>query len=129
MKVFVDTNIFIASTVDEPGRGDLATEFLNQEYEFCTTIFNLMEFRTVLAKKKQVKQDRVQKRIADINDSVEVYVPEVGEIIDAYNLQIETLLYPMDCLTLATANGEDAPLVTFDAELLENGAESPDEYV
>jgi predicted nucleic acid-binding protein len=51
MKVFVDTNIFIASTVDEPGRGDLASEFLNQDFEYCTTIFNTMEFRTVLAKK------------------------------------------------------------------------------
>lgn len=129
MRVFVDTNIFIASSVDEPGRGDLATEFLNQDFEYCTTIFNVMEFRTVLAKKKRVDQNRVEARLDDITDSVDVYIPDVGEVIDAYELQEDTLLYPMDCLTLAMADGEDAPLVTFDSELLENGASSPDEFL
>ena len=129
MNVFVDTNVFIATSVDEPGRGDLATEFLNQDLEYCTTVFNLMEFRTVLAKKKRVDQKRVEARLDDIADSADIYIPDVDEIIDAYELQEETLLYPMDCLILAMANGEDAPLVTFDAELLENGASSPDEFV
>lgn len=129
MKVFVDTNVFIATSVDEPGRGGLATEFLNQEYEYCTTIFNVMEFRTALAKKKRVEQGRVEELLDDIFESVDVYTPEMGDVIDAYNLQEETLLYPMDCLILAMADGEDAPLVTFDAELLENGASSPDEFL
>ncbi|WP_135854732.1 type II toxin-antitoxin system VapC family toxin [Halorussus salinus] len=129
MKVFVDTNIFIAASVDEPGRGDLATEFLNQDYDYCTTVFNVMEFRTVLAKKKQVEQGRVEARLEDISKSVDIFVPDIGEIIDAYELQADLLLYPMDCLTLAMADGEDAPLVTFDAELLENGAKSPDEFL
>ena len=129
MKVFVDTNVFIATTVDEPGRGELASEFLNQEFEYCTTIFNTMEFRTVLAKKKQVEQDRVEARLADIFDSVDVYFPSMDEMIDAYELQRETLLYPMDGMILAMANGEDAPLVTFDSELLENGAKSPSDLL
>jgi len=30
MKAFVDTNVFVASLTDEPGRGDVATEFLNR---------------------------------------------------------------------------------------------------
>ncbi|USZ66736.1 PIN domain-containing protein [Halorussus salilacus] len=115
--------------MDEPGRGDLATEFLNQEYEYCTTIFNVMEFRTVLAKKKRVEQSRVEGILDDIFESVDVYAPELGDVIDAYNLQEETLLYPMDCVILAMAEGEDAPLVTFDSELLENGARSPDELL
>jgi len=129
MTVFVDTNVFIATTVDEPGRGELAPRFLNQNLDYCTTIFNAMEFRTVLAKKERVEQDRVEQRLAEILESVDVYFPSMDEIIDAYELQVESLLYPMDCLILAMADGEDAPLVTFDSGLLNNGAKSPDEFI
>ncbi|WP_256948882.1 type II toxin-antitoxin system VapC family toxin [Halorubrum ezzemoulense] len=48
MKAFVDTNVFIASITDEPGRGDVATELLNENRDFCTSILNLMEIRSVL---------------------------------------------------------------------------------
>ncbi|WP_436900284.1 type II toxin-antitoxin system VapC family toxin [Halovenus halobia] len=51
-KVFVDTNVFVASLTDEPSRGETATELLNQEHEFCTSILNLIELRSVLTKKK-----------------------------------------------------------------------------
>nr|WP_239647674.1 PIN domain-containing protein [Natrinema altunense] len=52
MRLFVDTNIFVAATLNESERGDIATEFLDIDRELSTTMFNLMEFRTVLAKKK-----------------------------------------------------------------------------
>jgi len=55
MKVFVDTNVFIASLTDEPARGDTATQLLNEDHEFCTSILNLMEMRSVMTKKKQVE--------------------------------------------------------------------------
>ena len=54
---------------------------------------------------------------------------DTNEMIDAYELQRETLLYPMDGMILAMANGEDAPLVTLDSELLENGAKSPSDLL
>ena len=44
----------------------------------------------------------------------------------ADRLQSETLLYPIDALTLAAADAIDATLVTFDSELLEHGGESPE---
>jgi predicted nucleic acid-binding protein len=53
----------------------------------------------------------------------------MDEMIDAYELQEETLLYAMDGMILAMANGEDAPLVTFDSELLEHGAKSPNDFL
>jgi hypothetical protein len=31
MKLFVDTNVFVASLTDEPARGDVATELSNEE--------------------------------------------------------------------------------------------------
>lgn len=46
-------------------------------------------------------------------------------MMDANRLQRETLLYPLDCLILACAQGHDADLVSFDSELQDAGARSP----
>mgnify|MGYP002761190850 FL=1 len=125
MKVFVDTNVFIASITDEPGRGDIATELLNENHDFCTSILNLMEIRSVLTKKKRVEQERVEEVLADIYGGVDIYAPEISDQVSAYSLQQNTLLYTLDCVLLALAEDIDATLVTFDGELLENGAISP----
>lgn len=129
MKTFVDTNVFIASLTDEPGRGDVATELLNESHEFCTSILNLMEIRSVLTKKKRVEQERVEEIVADIYRSVDIYAPEISDQITAYRLQQDTLLYTLDCVLLALAEDIDATLVTFDGELLESGAVSPTEVL
>jgi predicted nucleic acid-binding protein len=47
MKVFVDTNVFVASLTDEPERDSVATSFLDEDHEFYTSLLNLMELRTV----------------------------------------------------------------------------------
>ncbi|OYR61273.1 type II toxin-antitoxin system VapC family toxin [Halorubrum ezzemoulense] len=129
MKAFVDTNVFIASITDEPGRGDVATELLNENHDFCTSILNLMEIRPVLTKKKRVEQERVEEVLADIYEVVDIYAPEISDQISAYSLQQDTLLYTLDCVLLALAEDIDATLVTFDGELLENGAISPTELI
>jgi predicted nucleic acid-binding protein len=129
MKVFVDTNVFIASITDEPGRGDVATELLNENHDFCTSILNLMEIRSVLTKKKRVEQERVEEVLADLYGGVDIYAPEISDQISAYSLQQDTLLYTLDCVLLALAEDIDATLVTFDGELLENGAISPTELM
>lgn len=123
MKVLVDTNVFVASLTDEPTRGDIATELLNQDYDFCTSILNLMEIRSVMTKKKQVEQDRVEDVLSDI------YAPEISDQISAYSLQRDTLLYTLDCVLLALAEDLDATLATFDGELLGNGAVEPNDLV
>jgi predicted nucleic acid-binding protein len=129
MKVFVDTNVFIASLTAEPNRGEIATQLLNQDHDFCTSILNLMEIRSVLTKKKRVEQDRVEAVLSDIYSSVDIYAPEISDQIAAYELQEETLLYTMDCVLLALANDVDATLVTFDGELLDHGAVVPETLV
>jgi predicted nucleic acid-binding protein len=129
MKLFVDTNVLVASLTDEPARGDVATELLNEDHEFCTSILNLMEVRSVMTKKKQVEQDRVEDVISDIHDRVDIYAPEVSDQIAAYTLQQDTLLYTLDCVLLALADDVDATLTTFDGELLDNGAVAPSELV
>jgi uncharacterized protein with PIN domain len=79
MKIFVDTNVFIASLTDEPGRGEIATQLLNANHEFCTSILNLMEMRSVMTKKKRVEQDRVETVLSDIYSSVDIYAPEISD--------------------------------------------------
>lgn len=129
MKVFVDTNVFVASLTDEPTRGKIATHLLNQDYEFCTSIMNLMELRSVMTKKKRVEQDAVEETLADIYSQVDIYAPEISDQIAAYSLQQETLLYTLDCLIHSLADDIDATLTTFDKELLEMGAVSPEELI
>lgn len=129
MKVLVDTNVFVASLTDEPARGDVATELLNQEHDFCTSILNLMEIRSVLTKKKRVEQDRVEDVLSDIYAQVDIYAPEISDQISAYSLQQDTLLYTLDCVLLALADDLDATLATFDGELLDNGAAEPSDLI
>jgi len=129
MKVLVDTNVFVASLTDEPTRGDVATEFLNQDHDFCTSILNLMEIRSVMTKKKRVEQNRVEDVLSDIYTQVDIYAPEISDQISAYSLQQDTLLYTLDCVLLALADDLDATLATFDGELLDNGAVEPSELI
>jgi predicted nucleic acid-binding protein len=129
MKVLVDTNVFIASLTEEPTRGDVATEFLNQDHDFCTSILNLMEIRSVMTKKKRVEQDRVEDVLSDIYTQVDIYAPEISDQISAYSLQQDTLLYTLDCVLLALADDLDATLATFDGELLDNGAVEPSDLI
>ncbi|MFC7058427.1 type II toxin-antitoxin system VapC family toxin [Halovenus salina] len=126
---FVDTNVFVASLTNEPDRGQTATRLLNQEYDFCTSILNLMEIRSVMTKKKTVEQNRVEDVLSDIYTRVDIYAPEISDQITAYSRQQETILYTLDCVLLALADDIDATLTTFDGELLDHGAVPPDELV
>lgn len=129
MTLFVDTNILIAATVGEPERGEVARDLLDADHEFATTLLNVMEYRTVLTKKKKFEQERVEELIDGLFDRMDVYGPETGDLLEAYAIQRETLLYTMDTVILATAKEVGGPLVTFDGELLENGAISPEEIL
>jgi len=129
MKLFVDSNVFIASLTDEPGRGHTATRLLDSDHEFCTSILNLMEIRSVLMNKKRIEQDAVESVLSDIYTTVDIYAPEISDQVEAYSLQEETVLYTLDCLLLALANDVGATMVSFDADLCEHGAMAPEEFV
>lgn len=129
MKAFVDTNVFVASLTGEPNRGTVATEFLNCDYEFCTSILNLMEIRSVMTNKKRVEQERVEAVLDDIAENVDVYAPEISDQISAYQQQRESLLYTMDCVLLALADDVNATFVTFDNEIVDNGGVAPSDVI
>ena len=64
MTAFFDTNILVAAVTVDSDRSEQAIELLNTVADGHTSILNVMELRTVLAKKKQIDQDRVD-RIED----------------------------------------------------------------
>ncbi|UPW02385.1 PIN domain-containing protein [Halorussus gelatinilyticus] len=90
---------------------------------------NLLELRTVLAKKKRIEQEQVEEVINRISEEVEVFVHETSDVLATNRLQKETLLYPMDCLLLAAAEDADAELVTFDSGVVDAGATPPSELL
>ena len=129
MTYFVDTNLFIATIVDEPELGPLATEVLSSDQEFLTSVLNLMELRTVLTKKRRMEPDRAQEIQSEITADVDVIIPDASDVMQANRIQQETLLYPLDSLILACARAHNAPLVSFDSELLDAGATHPEDVL
>ncbi len=126
MELLVDTNIFVSNLVDEPGRGEIATELLDSEHELYTTILNLMELRSVLVKKERQEADRVRETVAKIPGKVGLLIPDAGDMMAANNYQNETWLYTMDAIIATLAKRNDLTLVTFDSELLEHDAVAPE---
>lgn len=129
MKLFLDTNVFIAAVTDEPDTGAIAVDVLNGDHDFLTSTLNLMELRSVLTKKERLELSQAETIQDEITADVRVVIPDASDMMDANRLQRETLLYPLDCLILACAQGHDADLVSFDSELQEAGALDPEDYV
>lgn len=67
--------------------------------------------------------------ISDVDSEVDIYAPEISDQISAFGLQQDTLCYTLDCVLLALANDIGATLVTFDGELLDNGASQPSDLI
>lgn len=88
-----------------------------------------MELRTVLTKKQRLEQDRAASIQDEITSDVDVVIPDASDMTDANRIQRETLLYPMDCVIFACAQGHEADLVTFDSELQDAGAVSPQDLL
>lgn len=80
-------------------------------------------------KHKHWEQERAEETIEGISDRIEVFIHETSDVLATNQLQRKTLLYPMDCLIYAASEDADAELVTFDEEMLDNGAVSPSEIL
>ncbi|WIV67104.1 type II toxin-antitoxin system VapC family toxin [Natrialbaceae archaeon AArc-T1-2] len=126
MRLFLDTNVLVAAVTRDTERSETAVSVLNDADDTYTSVLNLMELRSVLAKKKQFDRKRVEQIEQRVSSRTTVTFPDASDVIEANRLQDETLLYPMDALVLAAANAVDATLVSFDAELRDHGAKSPE---
>jgi predicted nucleic acid-binding protein len=129
MKLLLDTNILVAAVTHDTDRSEDAINLLNEVDDTYVSILNLMELRSVLTKKKQFERDRIDQIESRITSRTTITFPDASDMIAANRLQSETLLYPMDALILAAADAVDATLVSFDAELVEHGAEHPENVI
>jgi predicted nucleic acid-binding protein len=129
MRVFVDSNIFIAVLTEENERFEEAKRLLNSEHEIVTSMLNLMEIRSVLSKKKKHKKSEIEDIEQDIVDMTDIIIPDSSDFLEANRIQEETLAYPMDSLIMALAKSSDAELSSFDKELTELGAKTPEKFL
>jgi predicted nucleic acid-binding protein len=129
MKILLDTNVLVAAVTDDTERSEDAIELLNEADDPYVSVLNLMELRSVLSKKKQFERDRIDRIENRITSRTTVTIPDASDMMAANRRQSETLLYPMDALVLAAAEAIDATLVSFDSELVEHGAERPENLV
>ena len=129
MRVLLDTSVLVAAVTRDTERSGDAVELLNEADDAYVSVLNLMELRSVLAKKKEFERDRIEQIENRITSRATVTVPDASDMMAANRLQSETLLYPMDALLLGAAEAVDATLVSFDSELVEQGAMRPERVI
>jgi predicted nucleic acid-binding protein len=86
MRLFLDTNIFVAVVTDEPDLGETAAKLLDENHELLTSTLNLMELRTVLTKENRLELDRAQQIQQEITRDVAVVLPDASDMLDANRL-------------------------------------------
>jgi predicted nucleic acid-binding protein len=129
MKIFVDTNILVAVLTEEENRFAEAKQLLNSDHQILTSMLNLMEVRSVLSKKKNHERQEIEEVEEDIVKLADIIIPDSSDFLKANKLQRENYAYPMDSLITALAENSDAELVSFDKEIIENGAKPPKEIL
>ena len=129
MRVLLDTNVLVAAVTRDTDRSDEAIELLDQVDDSLVSVLSLMELRSVLSKKKRFERDRIDAIENRVTARMTVTFPDASDMMAANRLQSETLLYPMDAMILSAADAADATLVSFDSELVEHGAELPQQLL
>jgi predicted nucleic acid-binding protein len=129
MRVLFDTNVLVAAVTQDTGRSSEAIQLLDEAEEPFVSVLSLMELRSVLSKKKQFERERIDAIEDRISARVTVSFPDASDMMAANRLQSETLLYPMDAMILSAAEAVEATLVSFDSELLDHGAEPPQQFL
>ncbi|WP_338739216.1 type II toxin-antitoxin system VapC family toxin [Haloplanus salilacus] len=129
MRVLLDTNVLVAAVTRDTDRSDEAIELLDQADNPLVSVLSLMELRSVLSKKKRFERDRIDAIENRVTARMTVTFPDASDMMAANRLQSETLLYPMDAMILSAADAADATLVSFDSELVEHGADLPQQLL
>lgn len=129
MRVLLDTNVLVAAVTRDADRSDKAIELLDQVDDPLVSVLSLMELRSVLSKKKRFERDRIDAIEDRVTSRMTVTFPDASDMMATNRLQSETLLYPMDAMILSAADAADATLVSFDSELVEHGAELPQQLL
>jgi len=129
MRVLLDTSVLVAAVTRDTDRSDNAIELLDQVDNPLVSVLSLMELRSVLSKKKRFERDRIDAIENRVTSRMTVTFPDASDMMAANRLQSDTLLYPMDAMIRSAADAADATLVSFDSELVEHGADPPQQLL
>ncbi|RAW47024.1 VapC toxin family PIN domain ribonuclease [Halorubrum sp. 48-1-W] len=129
MRVLLDTNVLVATVTRDTDRSHEAIELLDRVDDPLVSVLSLMELRSVLSKKKRFERERIDAIENRVTSRMTVTFPDASDMMAANRLQSETLLYPMDAMILSATDAADATLVSFDSELVEHGAELPQQLL
>lgn len=125
MKIYIDSDIFI-SLIENSAGAAASQALLNlNDHDLGTGLLNLLEIRTVLTKKKKHRQKEVETILQWLRDHLDFVIDDVPPLPDVNERQIDTLLYPMDCLICETADVHESLLSTYDRELIHHGCVHP----
>lgn len=83
MKAFFDTNVLVAAVTTDTDRSQAAVELLNEPDDGYPSIVNLIELRSVLAKKKAFERDRIERIEGRIARKTTVVFPDASDILTA----------------------------------------------
>ena len=125
MKAFFDTNVLVAAVTTDTDRSQAAIDLLSGVEEGYTSIVNLIELRSVLAKKKPFERDRIERIEDRIARNTTVVFPDASDIVTAKSRQREALLYPLVSIGLAAAESVDLPCVSSDGQPLGHESGGP----
>ncbi|MFC5135598.1 MULTISPECIES: type II toxin-antitoxin system VapC family toxin [Haloferacaceae] len=129
MRILLDTNVLVAAVTRDTDRSDEAIDLLDQADDPLVSVLSLMELRSVLSKKKRFERDRIDDIENRVTSRMTVTFPDASDMMAANRLQSNTLLYPMDAMILSAADAADATLASFDSELVEHGADLPQQLL
>lgn len=88
MRIFLDTNVLLATILEDAERVDESTQLLDRsDLEFVTSAVNVKELRAALTKKQGLERDGCEGIVRDIVADVDVYLPDSGDLADAVELQ------------------------------------------
>ncbi len=118
MAFIVDSDVFLHDLL-HTDRGVEAKDFMDAYMSvMSTTVLNVMEIGSVLARKYRWKKMDIDSALSAIKRSLSVLVPTEYDMLEAMELSMEHYLTPIDALMLVMSKNKDMTLITFDREIL-----------
>lgn len=137
MKIFVDTNIFVAvieeSEGSRPGKQLLNKQIENPnnegEIRLCTSYLNIIEVRNVLMKKKHKERETAEDITEWLKEHLDDLISTAPDLKDIDNTHQETLLDTRDVIFYQISDEFSAVFASLERELIDHGAKHPSNLV
>jgi predicted nucleic-acid-binding protein len=132
-KIFLDTDIFLnwLFKEEDPKTGfklwkaphEIMKRVEMNKLEGFTSIFVLMEIRTILSRKKGWKKEEIISLERDIKRNFEILLSDLMDILESAELQLKEWTTPIDTINILLASKVPRVIfITRDKEVLERAS-------